>query len=139
NRRGIPLGLSFDWPLSDYVDRDVYLIKVRPTLWPNEVDGVRGGIVLSGSQDGVRHRFRFAPTVGALESRVDFLARYTTAAPLLGRSEVEGEVLKAEGRTRIRGLLRMDLAQRLERKPQTHVEAGFQSFEATDPRYFLPN
>ncbi len=49
--------LSFDNTMVNFYPNDAYLIRWRPSLWYNTVDGVKYGVRLSGSYLGYLHDF----------------------------------------------------------------------------------
>lgn len=55
-----PLDLQFDHQVKNPIDRKHYILKWRPDVWWNQLDGIKAGIHLNGNYMMKKHQFRLS-------------------------------------------------------------------------------
>ncbi len=125
-----------DWPGNAWTAEDAYTVRLQPSAWVNDVDGVRAGLRLRGSYYDWARRLRLGVYYGVDSRRVDVDARLDSPMRLLGlRGRWNAWVWKMEGRRDLG--LRLDFVVRPElARPPTHrISLGYSAHRLTDPRY----
>jgi len=125
-----------DWPNNSYFPEDAYVIKHRPAIWYNDIDGAKVGYHFSGSREGWWDRYQLGLYYGAESQRFDFSAATEIPNHLLGGNGtyfVSG--YRMEGRNDARAGLRISLRPKLIEPPTSEIRVGFGYHELRDPAY----
>lgn len=58
NSTKCPVRFSFDHQIKNPVDRRHYILKWRPDVWYNSIDGVKAGVHMNGNYMNFKHQFK---------------------------------------------------------------------------------
>jgi len=138
---GVPrIEVYFDLPAMDYEPRDAYLVKWRPSLWYNQIDGLKPGAVIKGSYMGRYKDVRLGVWYGPLSRAVDFSVVWKNPTRVFTGGERAWYQLsfqKMEGRWMGDLSFSLRFSRSLTRPPFHDFQIGFDYSELRDPSYAL--
>lgn len=134
NNGTIRMRITPDYPwMYWYSPRDVYLLRWKPTLWYNDVDGVRLGSILKGSYRQSKFRPNLGLWYGIKSKEVDFLLGYHNRTSIRNGIFSYGlSFRKVEGRLRGNIGGTFHLAKHWYRPPRYNIDFGFTFWQLLD-------
>jgi len=115
--------------------RRAYLLTYRPSLWYNEIDGLRVGMKWKGRYMDREERLYVGLWYGTRSGELDFDLRYNPR--LAPRTYLNGHTLKLEGRRMLSLSLWTSRSRSFTLPPWHYFFAGIQYSELTDSSYTL--
>ncbi|MFQ6115377.1 MAG: M1 family aminopeptidase, partial [bacterium] len=125
-----------DFPMINYKPRDAYLLQWRPSLWYNDLDGLKLGLLVKGNYMGRYHNLQLGVWYGPMSKKVDFSVRYYDPVEslggrtwaLLGFQKMEGRLIGDVG-------LSFTFSKYLSMRPFHYLRLGFNYSELRDLSY----
>ena len=128
--------LQIDWPNNNYYPEDAYVIRHRPAIWYNDIDGAKVGYHLYGSREGWWNRYRLGVYYGAESGQVDWSGSAEWPNHLLGgNGHYFMSGYRMEGRNDARAGIHIALRPKLIEPPTQTVTLGYGYHELRDPDY----
>lgn len=128
--------LQIDWPNNNYYPEGAYQIRHRPSVWYNDIDGVRVGYKISSSFFDFYRRFQLGLYYGIDSKVVDFSTSYTIPTKTLGlNGNLELSGYKLEGRRDFTFKLSMRRRVTLIRPPTQQLTYEFNYHDLFDSAY----
>lgn len=128
-----------DLPNLSYYPQDAYLIKYRPWVWYNSVDGVKLGWLIKGSYAERYSRYTLGLWYGLKSDRSD--VRFEGSTPIQGLGPRTKGILRAnkmEGRFEVNTSLEKNFRRYRSFAPDINLRLGFTHLDLRDGRYVDP-
>lgn len=127
-----------DYPNMYYNPRDAYVVRWRPSIWYNDIDGVRPGLTFRGTYRNALRNLRAGFWYGPNSSEFDAYFRFSNPLPSLGQ-RVNYQLLAQKMEGRIEGDLQISWAMSnyMFTPPIHRFSLGVNYSDVRDPKYMI--
>jgi hypothetical protein len=130
--------LQIDWPNNFYYPEDAYVIRHRPAVWYNDIDGLKVGYHIRSSHFDFYRRFQLGIYYGLKSNRVDFSTSYAVPTETLGlNGTLKASGYKMEGRRDFTLSFSLHKRSELIRPPSQQLTLAFNYHELVDTQFVI--